>query len=204
MSGPVHLLREGRAVFRVLGEASGVRCIHHCWNLQEHSDMAKVPGFGQALTLTMGFAARGWADSLLFNLTPKCQYICRPFLCGGAFILSSKGSSDLLPRVGLGGGRGLALVLELAGEVGWVGLSPSVWRLLFNAPLFSTVLDPTLYELMSGCLWFSGCLFRALGLCGVGWGASPHRAWAVPALHPRLQSTRGLQHPWFWAPSCRS
>lgn len=34
-------------------------------------------------------------------------------------------------------------VPELAGEVGWVGLSPSVWRLLFSPPLFSTVTPPS-------------------------------------------------------------
>lgn len=44
--------------------------------------MAKVPGFGQALTLTMGFATSGWADSLLFNLTPNASIFVGLFSVG--------------------------------------------------------------------------------------------------------------------------
>lgn len=137
----------------VLGGAAGVRCIHY-WSLQEHSDTAKVPGFGRALTLTLGFAARGWVASLLFNLTPKCQYICRSFLCGGAFILSRNGSSDLLPSVGLGVGAHAWLLCPGAGRGGWLGgaVTLSVETSIQSSSVQHC--DPTLYELMSGCLWF--------------------------------------------------
>ena len=83
------------------------------------------------------------------------QYICRFFSLGQLFV--SPENDSLISCLGWGWGEVIGLAsgaLGMVGEAGWVGLSPSVWRLLFNPLLFSAVLDLTLSELASPSLGF--------------------------------------------------
>lgn len=104
MSGPVHLVREGRAVFRGFRGSFGREMHTPLWESAGALGHGQGPGVWAGTDTDHGLRCGGMGGQPAFNLTPKCQYICRSFLCGGAFILSRKGSSDLLPSVGLGVG----------------------------------------------------------------------------------------------------